>query len=211
MRVLLVDDHVLVRAGLRRVLESFPGVEVVAEADDGDQVPDLVALHRPDAVVTDLSMARHSGYAVLTALRAAHPEVKVLVVSMHADAMHVRQALEAGACAYIVKDGAPTELEVALRAAQNGQTFLSPKVARAQVTDRRGRRGDADGGAVLSPRQAEILDMLGRGLVTKEIAARLGISVKTVETHRTRLMQVLKLRRATELLRYAVLHSASAT
>jgi DNA-binding NarL/FixJ family response regulator len=211
VRVLLADDHVLVRAGLRRVLESFPGVEVVAEADDGDQVPDLVAVHRPDAVVTDLSMARHSGYAVLTALRQQYPEVKVLVVSMHSDAMHVRQALEAGACAYIVKDGAPTELEVALRAAQNGQTFLSPKVARTQLTDRRGRHGEGDGPASLSPRQAEILDMLGRGLVTKEIASRLGISVKTVETHRTRLMQVLKLRRATELLRYAVLHSAAAT
>jgi len=211
MRVLLADDHVLVRAGLRRVLESFPGVEVVAEADDGDQVPDLVALHRPDAVVTDLSMSRLSGYAVLNALRISHPEVKVLVVSMHADAVHVRQALEAGACAYIVKDGAPTELEVALRAAQNGQTFLSPKVARAQFTDRRGRNGDADGPAMMSPRQAEILDMLGRGLVTKEIASRLGISGKTVETHRARLMVVLKLRRSTELLRYAVLHSAAAT
>lgn len=210
MRVLLADDHVLVRAGLRRVLESFAGVEVVAEADDGDQVPDLVALHRPDAVVTDLSMARHSGYAVLSAMRAQYPEVKVLVVSMHADAMHVRQALEAGACAYVVKDGAPTELEVALRAAQIGQTFLSPKVARAQVTDRRGRGSD-DGAPLLSPRQAEILDMLGRGLVTKEIASRLGISVKTVETHRTRLMHVLKLRRATELVRYAVLHSAAPT
>lgn len=208
MRILLCDDHILVRAGLRRVLESFAGVEVVAEADDGDQVPDLVALHRPDAIVTDLSMARQGGYAVIAAMRKQFPEVRVLVVSVHADPMHVRQALEAGACAYVVKDAAPTELEIALRAAASGQTFLSPKVAAAQFSDRR-QRNDLNGAAALSPRQSEILDMIGRGLVTKEIAARLGISVKTVETHRTRLMQVLKLRRANELVRYAVLHGSA--
>jgi DNA-binding NarL/FixJ family response regulator len=207
LRVLLADDHVLVRAGLRRVLESFPGVEVVAEADDGDQVPDLVALHRPEVVITDLSMARQGGYAVLAALKRQHPEVRIIVVSMHADAAHVRQALAAGAIAYVVKEGAPTELEIALRAAAGGQTFLSPKVAGGQVGDR--RRNPHPGAAVpLSPRQAEILEHMGRGLATKEIAARLGISVKTVETHRARLMHSLRLRRGSELVRYAVLHSA---
>lgn len=200
MRVLLADDHVLVRAGLRRVLESFPGAEVVAEADDGDQVPDLVALHRPDVVVTDLSMRRHSGFDVLRALHRQHPEVKVIVVSMHADPVHVSQALDAGACGYVVKDAAPSELEIALRAAAAGQTFLSPKVSAAQL--------GADAGPKLSRRQAEILQLLGQGLATKEIAARLTLSVKTVETHRARLMRTLKLRRSTELLRYAVLNSA---
>lgn len=206
MRIVLADDHTLVRAGLRRVLESFPGVEVVAEAEDGEQVADLVALHRPDVVVTDLSMPKQNGYAVIAALKQQFPEVHVLVVSMHADAAHVRQALSAGARAYIVKDGAPTELEIALKAAVTGQTYLSPKVATLLV-ERGGDRRAADP-ASLSPRQAEILDLLGRGLATKEIAARLGISVKTVETHRARLMHALHLRRGSELVRYAVLHNA---
>lgn len=203
MRVLLADDHVLVRAGLRRVLESFPGAEVVAEADDGDQVADLVALHRPDIVVTDLTMRRKSGYDVLRQLRQEHPDVRVIVISMHADATHVSQALDAGACGYVVKDAAPSELEIALRAAAAGQTFLSPRVSAAQL-------GSPGGAPKLSRRQNEILEMLGRGLATKEIAAQLGLSVKTVETHRARLMRTLNLRRSNELLRYAVLNSAHA-
>lgn len=205
MRIVLADDHTLVRAGLRRVLESFAGIEVVAEAEDGDQVADLVALHRPDMVVTDLTMQRQNGYAVLAALKQQFPEVQVLVVSMHADVAHVRQALAAGARAYIVKDGAPTELEIAIKAASTGQTYLSPKVATLLV-DRNGeRRADPSS---LSPRQTEILELLGKGFATKEIAARLGISVKTVETHRARLMHALHLRRGSELVRYAVLHTA---
>lgn len=201
MRILLADDHLLVRAGLRRVLESFAGVEVVAEAEDGDQVEALVAEHRPDVVVTDLSMRRKNGDEVIRELKARYPKLPVIVVSMHADAQHVRGALEAGASGYVVKDAAPSELQIALVAAAAGQTFLSPRVAGEQL--------DSQGGPQLSPRQGEILRMLGQGLATKEIAARLGLSVKTVETHRARLMQALHLRRASELVRYAVLHAGN--
>ena len=200
MRILLADDHLLVRAGLRRVLESFAGVEVVAEAEDGDQVEALVETHRPDIVVTDLSMRRKNGDELIRALKARHPDLPVIVVSMHADAQHVRGALDAGASGYVVKDAAPSELQIALVAAAAGQTFLSPRVAAEQLTSTAPQ---------LSPRQSEILRLLGQGLVTKEIAARLGLSVKTVETHRARLMQALHLRRATELVRYAVLHSGT--
>lgn len=187
------------RAGLRRVLEGVPGAEVVAEADDGDQVVDLVARHRPDVVVIDLAMRRVSGYDVLRNLKRDYPEVRVIVISMHADAVHVAQALAAGACGYVVKDAAPTEFEVALRAAAAGQTFLSPRVSAAQL--------QAQQSPKLSPRQSEILQLLGEGLATKEIAAHLQLSVKTVETHRARLMRSLHLRRSTELLRYAVLNT----
>jgi DNA-binding NarL/FixJ family response regulator len=200
MRILLADDHLLVRAGLRRVLESFSGVEVVAEAEDGDQVEALVELHNPDVVVTDLSMRRKNGDELIRALKARRPALPIIVVSMHADAQHVRGALDAGASGYVVKDAAPSELQIALFAAAAGQTFLSPRVAGEQL-------GHAT--PKLSPRQAEILRLLGQGLVTKEIAARLGLSVKTVETHRARLMQALHLRRATELVRYAVLQSGA--
>jgi DNA-binding NarL/FixJ family response regulator len=200
LRVLIVDDHVLVRAGLRRLVEGFPGAVVVAEADDGDQVPALVAQHRPDIVITDLSMRRHSGYDVLRSVTREYPGVRVIVVSMHDDAAHVSHAMDAGASCYVVKDAAPGELEIALRAAAAGQTFLSPRVAAAQL------RADR-GGPQLSPRQKEILQLLGQGLATKEIAARLRLSVKTVETHRARLMRALNLKRASELVRYAFLHS----
>lgn len=198
MRILLADDHQLVRAGLRRVLESFAGIEVVAEAEDGDQILDLAALHRPDIVVTDLTMRRTNGDEAIRALKQQFPDVRVIVVSMHADAQHVRGALDAGAVGYVVKEAAPSELEIALNAAAAGQTFLSPRVAGEQLA--------AHHAPQLSPRQGEILKLLGQGLVTKEIAARLGLSVKTVETHRARLMQALRLRRASELVRYAVLH-----
>jgi DNA-binding NarL/FixJ family response regulator len=201
MRILIADDHVIVRVGLRRVVESFPDTEVVAEADDGDQVPALVAQHRPDIVITDLSMKRESGFDVLRNLGRDFPEVGVIVVSMYTDAAHVNRALEAGACGYVMKDAAPAELEQALRAAAAGRTFVSPRVAAARL--------EATAAAQLSPRQAEILQMLGEGLGTKEIAARLGLSSKTVETHRTRLMEALNLRSATELLRYAVLRNAA--
>src|SRR5690349_11635839 len=177
MRILLADDHLLVRAGLRRVLESFAGVEVVAEAEDGDEVERLVEAHNPDVVVTDLSMRRKNGDELIRALKARRPELPIIVVSMHADAQHVRGALDAGASGYVVKDAAPSELQIALVAAAAGQTFLSPRVAGEQLSNTAPR---------LSPRQAEILRLLGQGLVTKEIAARLGLSVKTVETHRAR-------------------------
>jgi DNA-binding NarL/FixJ family response regulator len=199
MRVLIVDDHVLVRAGLRRLVESFPDAQVVGEADDGDQVLALVGALGPDVVITDLSMKRQTGFDVLRELRERHPRVRVIVVSMHADPAHVSRALDAGASGYIVKDAAPLELELALRAAAAGHTFLSPRVSATLRAERDAPR--------LTPRQSEILDLLGSGLATKEIAARLQLSVKTVETHRARMMQVLKLRRASELLRYAVLRS----
>ncbi|HUR41599.1 MAG TPA: response regulator transcription factor [Verrucomicrobiae bacterium] len=154
----MADEHTLARAGLRRLLESLPGAEVVAEADDGDQIANLVALHRPDVVVIDLIMSRVSGYDVLGHLKRDHPEVRVIVISMHADAEHVVQA--------------------------QAQTQRGPK---------------------LSPRQSEILQLLGEGFATKEIAAHLQLSVKTVETHRARLMRSLHFRRSNELLRYAVL------
>src|SRR5687767_5049722 len=113
LRVLIADDHVIVRAGLRRVVESFADVQVVAEADDGDQVPALVERHRPDIVITDLTMQRHSGFDVLRILGEKYPAVRVIVISMHADAAHVSRALAAGASGYVVKDAAPAELEQA--------------------------------------------------------------------------------------------------
>jgi len=206
VRVLLADDHTLVRAGIRRLVESSAGVEVVAEAQNGDEAIEKAALTLPDVAVIDLEMPGRNGLDVAAVLQQRFPEIAVVIMSMHDDAAHVRAALECGVRAYIVKEAAPAELEIALRAAHAGQTFLSPKIS-ARVLDPMVGRKPAAGVDGLSPRQRQILNLLGQGRANKEIAAELAISVKTVETHRARMMEVLGLRRSGELLRYAMKHS----
>lgn len=206
MRVLLADDHTLVRAGIRRLMESSADVEVVAEAQNGDEAIDKAALTLPDVAVIDLEMPGRNGLEVAAVLQQRFPAIAVVIMSMHDDAAHVRAALECGVRAYIVKEAAPAELEIALRAAHAGQTFLSPKIS-ARVLDPMVSRKPAAGVGGLSPRQRQILNLLGQGRANKEIAAELSISVKTVETHRARMMEVLGLRRSGELLRYAMKHS----
>jgi len=209
LRVLLADDHTLVRAGIRRLIESHADIEVVAEAQNAQEVLDLVALKRPDLALIDLDMPGKSGLEIIVELRERYPEMAVVIMSMHADLGYVRTALERGAAGFVVKEAAPAELEVALRAAHAGQIFLSPKVS-ARMVGALMQRKPGPGIDALSPRQAEILIMLGLGKATKEIAAELNISVKTVETHRARMMEILGLRRANELLRFAMKHSLDA-
>lgn len=206
MRVLLADDHTLVRAGIRRLIESQPDIEVVAEARNGDEALDLAALKRPEVALIDLEMPGKGGLEVAAELHERYPEIAVVIMSMHDDPVHVRAALDRGALGFIVKEAAPAELEIALRAALAGQTFLSPKVSARMLAPSTQKKGDT-GIDALSPRQREILNLLGQGKATKEIAAALDISVKTVETHRARMMEVLGVRRAGELLRLAMKHS----
>lgn len=203
MRVLLADDHTLVRAGIRRIIEAFPDMEVVAEAGDGREAVDLVALHRPDVAIVDLSMPVQDGFAVTRQIRAQYPGTAVVIMSMHTDTGYVRQAMNCGALGFVVKEAAPAELELALHAAVVGQTFLSPKVS-GRMMNAVLRREPGDRLGELSPRQREILARLGRGQSTKEIAADLEISVKTVETHRARMMETLGMRRGIDLVRFAI-------
>lgn len=205
MRVLVVDDHTLVRAGIRRLLESMRDVEVVGEARSAEEALELTALRRPDLVLLDLSMPGRSGLEALTDLRERHPGVLAVIMSMHDDLPRVREALDRGASGFLVKDAAPAELEVALRAAGAGQTYLSPQVSSLMVGSLLGRERRT-GVAALSPRQRDILGRLGRGQTTKQIAADLAVSVKTVETHRARMMETLGVRRANDLLRLAIGH-----
>lgn len=203
MRVLLADDHTLVRAGIRRIVEGFADMEVVAEARDGREAIDLVALHRPDIAVVDLAMPVLDGFAVTREIRASYPGTAVVIMSMHTDNSYVRQAMSAGAIGFVVKEAAPAELELALNAAMLGQSFLSPKVS-GQMMNSMKRRDPGDKLGELSPRQHEILARLARGQSTKEIASDLNISVKTVETHRARMMETLGMRRGTDLVRFAI-------
>ena len=212
MRVLICDDHTLVRAGLRRLLEGFEGVEVVAEAGNGDEAVAKARQTLPDAILLDLSMPGRGGFEALDELRQVVPASAVVIMSMHDDPMHVRAALARGATGFVVKEGAPAELEIALRAAVSGRTFLSPQVSAPQLHAPRGRNGNGNGGGpaktgdidALPPRQRQILAALGAGRTTKQIAADLGISIKTVETHRARIMETLGCRNAVELLRVAM-------
>ncbi|MGN6512739.1 MAG: response regulator transcription factor [Lysobacteraceae bacterium] len=208
MRLLICDDHTLVRAGLRRLLEGFDGVEVVAEAANGDEAVARARQHLPDVILLDLSMPGRGGFEALDELRQVVPQSAVVIMSMHDDPVHVRAALARGASGFVVKEGAPAELEIALRAAVNGRTFLSPQVSAPQLQGARARNGrnGAQKGDIeaLPPRQRQILVALGRGRTTKQIAADLGISIKTVETHRARIMEALGCRNAVELLRLAV-------
>jgi DNA-binding NarL/FixJ family response regulator len=208
VRVLICDDHTLVRAGLRRLLEGFEGVEVVAEASNGDEAVAKARLTLPDAILLDLSMPGRGGFEALDELRQVVPQSAVVIMSMHDDPMHVRAALARGASGFVVKEGAPAELEIALRAAINGRTFLSPQVSAPQLHAPRARNGNGatKGGDIdtLPPRQRQILAALGAGRTTKQIAADLGISIKTVETHRARIMETLGCRNAVELVRVAV-------
>jgi DNA-binding NarL/FixJ family response regulator len=203
VRTLIVDDHTLVRAGLSRLLQGFADVDVVAEASTADQAIDLTTLHRPDLVLLDLSLPGRSGLEALTGILQIAPGTRVVMMSMHDDTQHVRDALDRGAAGFVLKDAAPMELELALRTAAAGQVFLSPRLSSKMINPLIGR-DKPSGIAALPPRQREILRQIGRGLSNKEIAADLGISVKTVETHRARMMEALGCRRASELILLAV-------
>lgn len=205
MRVLIVDDHTLVRAGLSRLLQGFTGVDVVAEASNFEQAIDLAALHRPDVVLLDLSLPGRNGLDALSHIVEQAPRTRVVMMSMHDDVQHVRSALDSGAAGFVVKDAAPMELELALRTAMAGEVFLSPRLSSKMMAPLLARSRPT-GIAALPPRQRQILDSIGRGLSSKEIAAALGISVKTVDTHRARMMETLGCRRANELVLLAVKH-----
>jgi DNA-binding NarL/FixJ family response regulator len=191
------------------LVEGFDGVEVVAEASNGEEAVTKARLTLPDAILLDLSMPGRSGFEALDELRQVVPQTAVVIMSMHDDPMQVRAALARGASGFVVKEGAPAELEIALRAAVSGRTYLSPQVSAPQLQSQRPRNGNGGAGKggdvdALPPRQRQILIALGAGRTTKQIAADLGISIKTVETHRARIMEALGCRNAIELLRVAM-------
>lgn len=201
MRVVLADDHTLVRAGIRSLLEAVAGVEVAGEAGDGREALLLVDRLRPHVAVLDIRLPAMNGLDVAARLAHTHPETRVLVLSMHANEEYVRQALHAGAAGYLLKDCSVTELELALRAVARGETYLSPPVSRLVVDDY--LRHEAPPQA-LSLRQREVLQLIAEGHSTKEIAHRLGVSVKTAESHRFQIMSRLEIRDVPGLVRYAI-------
>jgi DNA-binding NarL/FixJ family response regulator len=206
MRILVVDDHALVRAGIHALLNAIEGVVVAGEAGGADEALEIARAVRPDILLTDIAMKGRSGLALAEQVRAELPQTRVIVLSMHGDATYVQHALKIGAAGYILKDAAATELEAALRAVIAGGNYLSPSVSR-QVMEEYGRQlesGAAGPLAALSPRQREILTLIAQGRSTKQIAFELKLSVKTVETHRSQLMERLGLNDIAALVRFAI-------
>ena len=205
LRILLADDHALVRAGIRSLLQEMAGIDVVAEAGDGLEAVRLTALHQPDLVLMDVAMKNANGLEATLEIRRQFPAVKVLILSMYTNEEYVVQALRAGASGYMVKDSAPLELELAINAIKAGDTYLSPPVSR-QVVESYMQRvgGEVTPAEPLTPRQREVLQFIAEGKSTKEVAYQLKLSIKTVETHRAQIMQRLNVHDIPGLVRYAI-------
>ncbi len=208
IRVLLAEDHWLVRASLKSLLEEFPGISVIAEAEDGRRAVELVGELRPELVLMDISMPGLNGLEATRRITKDYDFARVIVLSMHASEQHVVQALKAGASGYLLKGSSPSELELAISAVARGELFLSPAISKHVIDMFLNRNGAAASDPLeqLTPRQREILQLIAEGRSSKEIASVLDTSVKTIESHRASLMARLDIHDVAGLVRYAIRH-----
>jgi two-component system, NarL family, response regulator NreC len=207
IRILLADDHAVMRTGLRLVLERQPDFRVVGEASDGREAVALAQQHKPEVVVMDIGMPNLNGIEAARQVTAALPEVSVVILSMHSDEAYVLRALKAGARAYLLKESAESDLIAAIRAVHNGKAFFSPAVSRMLVEDYIRQLQDReieDSYELLTTREREVLQLIAEGKSNKEIANMLNLSLYTVESHRGNLMEKLNLHTVPELILYAV-------
>ena len=207
IRILLADDHVVMRRGLRLLLENQPGFVVVAESSDGREAVQQAETVKPDVVVMDIAMPNLSGIEAAERITALLPETRIVILSMHSDESYVLRSLKAGVKGYLLKDSAEGDLVDAIKAVHSGKAFFSPEISRMLVEDymreTRNRRVE-DSYELLTPREREILQMLAEGKSNKEIATALNLSLYTVETHRRNLQEKLNLHSFPELVLYAV-------
>ncbi|MBL7065875.1 MAG: response regulator transcription factor [Anaerolineae bacterium] len=206
IRVLLAEDHTIVRKGVRALLADEPGIEVIGEAEDGREAVQMAQQLLPDVVLMDYSMPGLNGLEATRQIKRWVPEVKVLVLTMHADKEYVFQILSAGASGYVVKKAAPTELVAAIQAVYRGDSFLSPTISRTVIEEyvRQAKVIAKDSYGQLTGREREVLQLIAEGHSSREIAKRLCITEKTVRTHRANLMDKLHLRSIAELTQYAI-------
>ena len=207
VKILLADDHTIVRQGLRKLLEERPEWEVVAEAGDGREAIRLAEQHRPDVAILDVAMPLLNGIEATRQITKRAPNTRVLVLSMHADEAYVTQILQAGATGYLLKDSADVDLVKAVEEAVSGRSFFSPAIARVMLDDYRRQladKGVTDRYEILSEREREIFQLIAEAKTNKEIAALLNVSPSTVETHRAHIMEKLDLHSAAEIVLYAV-------
>jgi DNA-binding NarL/FixJ family response regulator len=202
IRILLADDHAVVRQGFRMILAAHPDMEIVGEAGNGREAVELAERLKPEVVVMDVSMPELNGIEATRRLAASTPHTRVLALSMHKDSVYVREILRAGARGYLLKDSVADDLVSAVRAVSAGEGYLSPQVSNAVLGDY--RRHVTDPIDLLTSREREVLQMLAEGKTNKEIAGVLNLSVYTVEAHRGRILEKLNLHSITDLVRFAV-------
>jgi DNA-binding NarL/FixJ family response regulator len=205
IRIVVAEDHALVRAGICSLLEKLPGVEVVGEAADGREALELLKTQAPHVALLDISMPGMNGLEAAARAARRFPATRVILLSMHANEEYVHRALKAGVAGYLLKDSGTAELELAVRAVARGETFLSPAISKQVISDYVRRTGaETTSLEALTPRQREILQLIAEGHTTKEIAKKLDLGVKTVETHRAALMTRLDIHDVAGLVRYAI-------
>ena len=207
MKILLADDHNVLRKGLRRILEEQPDLEVVGEASDGRQAAQLAQTLKPDIVVMDIAMPLMNGLEATRQILQRNPSLNVLILSMYSDENYIVQVLRAGARGYLLKDTAEEDLITAVRTVAKGQPFFSPKIAKLLLGDSMQRirdEGVTDSYELLTPREREVLQLIAEGKSNKEAAATLFVSPTTIETHRARIMDKLDLHSTADIVLYAV-------
>jgi DNA-binding NarL/FixJ family response regulator len=202
MKIVIADDHGIVRSGIRLLLERQPDLEVVAEAADGVDARDTVIRERPDLAILDVKMPGLTGLQATREIKAQAPEVSILILSMHDDERYLFEALKAGASGYVLKSQADTDLLDAIRSVERGEPFLSPAAQQALIRDVLERGAEAE--SELTPREEEIVKMVAEANTSREIAEMLHLSEKTVENHRANAMKKLGMRDRVELVRYAI-------
>jgi len=204
VRVLIADDHGIVRSGLRLLLERQPDIEVIAEAADGAEAREIAVRERPDLAILDVRMPKLTGLQVTRELKKQAPEVSVLILSMHDDERYLFEALKAGASGYVLKTQADTDLMEAIRAVERGEPFLTPAAQQALIKDVLARGRQSEDEEELTPREEEIVKLVAEAHTTRQIAEILHLSEKTVENHRANAMRKLGMRDRVELVRYAI-------
>ena len=207
IRILLADDHTVIRSGLRVLLERQPGFRVIAEAADGRETVELANAHVPNVLVVDVAMPKLNGIDAVRQITARHPGIGVVVLSMHSDESYVLRALKAGARGYLLKDSPEADLISAILAVHEGKAFFSPAISKMLAEDylrQLQQRGKEDSYELLTGREREVLQLLAEGRSNKEVATVLGLSLYTVETHRANILEKLNLRGTPELILYAV-------
>lgn len=212
IKVLIADDHTLIRAGIRELLQNMNGIEVISEASNGREALEKIKEFSPDIVLLDIAMSELNGLEVAERVNKDFPLVSVIILSMYANEEYVLQALKVGANGYLLKDSAPNELEIAIKAVTRGETYLSPSISKTLVSDYLKRiteapveeKNTSNVFVKLTSRQREILQLIAEGNSTKKIALKLNVSVKTIETHRMKIMERLGIHDIPGLVRYAI-------
>ncbi len=208
VKILIAEDHTLIRAGIRLIIEQLPGYEVLTEADDGVQAVEMATDLQPDIVLMDIAMPRLNGLEATARIRRECPAAKIIILSMHASEQYVRRALQLGASGYLLKKSATEEIELAFKAVLNNETYLSPPVANLVVREiLQGNNAKSEDDALfetLTTREREILQLIAEGMTNQGIADHLMLSVHTIRTHRSNLMEKLDLHSLAEVTRYAI-------